>query len=94
MIAVTCAVFAVLLVLAVPVAFTIGTAGFDGLWWNGSRRLNLCSMMRWSVLSRSVTPGFNRHAERIPLYCTKSVPWSRTTVRTAQKIGRRPLLRN
>ena len=41
MIAVTCAVFAVLLVLAVPVAFTIGTAGFVGLWWNGSYPLTI-----------------------------------------------------
>jgi tripartite ATP-independent transporter DctM subunit len=41
MIAVTCGVFAVLLVLAVPVAFTIGTAGFIGLWWNGSYPLTI-----------------------------------------------------
>ena len=41
MIAVTCAVFAVLLVLAVPVAFTIGMAGFVGLWWNGSYPLTI-----------------------------------------------------
>jgi hypothetical protein len=36
MIAVTCIVFTVLLLLAVPVAFTNGKAGFQGLWWIGS----------------------------------------------------------
>jgi tripartite ATP-independent transporter DctM subunit len=41
MIAVACIVFAVLLALAVPVAFTIGTAGFIGLWWNGSYPLTI-----------------------------------------------------
>ena len=41
MIAVACAVFAILLLLAVPVAFTIGTAGFIGLWWNGSYPLTI-----------------------------------------------------
>src|ERR1044072_1395906 len=41
MIAITCAVFAVLLVLGVPVAFTIGMAGFVGLWWNGSYPLTV-----------------------------------------------------
>jgi tripartite ATP-independent transporter DctM subunit len=41
MIAVTCAVFVVLLVLAVPVAFTIGMAGFVGLWWSGSYPLTI-----------------------------------------------------
>ena len=41
MIAVACAVFAILLLLAVPVAFTIGTAGFLGLWWNGSYPLTI-----------------------------------------------------
>src|ERR1041384_5538883 len=35
MIAVTCVVFAVLLLLAVPVAFTIGMAGFLGPWGSG-----------------------------------------------------------
>ena len=58
MIAVTCAVFAVLLVLGVPVAFTIGMAGFVGLWWNGSTRSpSSCSRSsyRWtpSCCSRS-----------------------------------------
>jgi C4-dicarboxylate transporter DctM subunit len=41
MIAVTCSVFALLLVLAVPVAFTIGMAGFVGLWWSGSYPLTI-----------------------------------------------------
>ena len=41
MIAVTCIVFAVLLLLAVPVAFTIGMAGFLGLWWSGSYPLTV-----------------------------------------------------
>ena len=41
MIAVTCVAFAVLLLLAVPVAFTIGMAGFLGLWWSGSYPLTV-----------------------------------------------------
>jgi C4-dicarboxylate transporter DctM subunit len=41
MIAVTCIAFAVLLLLAVPVAFTIGMAGFLGLWWSGSYPLTV-----------------------------------------------------
>ncbi len=36
MITVTIATFLIFLVLAVPVAFTVGMAGFLGLWWNGS----------------------------------------------------------
>lgn len=36
MIAVTSAVFVVLLVLGVPVAFAVGMAGFLGLWWSGA----------------------------------------------------------
>jgi tripartite ATP-independent transporter DctM subunit len=36
MIAVTIAAFAILLILAVPVAFAVGMAGFLGLWWSGS----------------------------------------------------------
>ena len=41
MIAVTGLVFVVLLMLAVPVAFTIGMAGFVGLWWSGSYPLTV-----------------------------------------------------
>src|ERR1044072_7871701 len=41
MIAVTCVVFAVLLLLAVPVAFTIGMSVFLGLWWSGSYPLTV-----------------------------------------------------
>ena len=41
MIAITGLVFVVLLLLAVPVAFTIGMAGFVGLWWSGSYPLTV-----------------------------------------------------
>jgi C4-dicarboxylate transporter, DctM subunit len=40
-IAITALTFLVLLVLAVPVAFSVGTAGFIGLWWNGSYPLTI-----------------------------------------------------
>jgi C4-dicarboxylate transporter DctM subunit len=36
MITVTITAFVVLLILAVPVAFSVGMAGFLGLWWSGS----------------------------------------------------------
>jgi C4-dicarboxylate transporter DctM subunit len=36
MIAVTIAAFVVFLILAVPVAFAVGMAGFLGLWWSGA----------------------------------------------------------
>jgi C4-dicarboxylate transporter DctM subunit len=36
MITVTVVVFVILLVLAVPVAFAVGMAGFLGLWWSGA----------------------------------------------------------
>lgn len=36
MITVTIASFLILLILAVPVAFTVGMAGFLGLWWSGA----------------------------------------------------------
>ncbi len=37
----TAIAFAVLLVLAVPVAFTVGVAGFLGLWWSGAYPLSI-----------------------------------------------------
>ena len=37
----TAVAFAVLLVLAVPVAFTVGAAGFLGLWWSGAYPLSI-----------------------------------------------------
>jgi len=40
-IALTAVVFAALLVLAVPVAFTVGMAGFLGLWWSGAYPLSI-----------------------------------------------------
>ncbi len=36
MIALTTVVFVVLLLLAIPVAFAVGMAGFAGLWWGGT----------------------------------------------------------
>jgi C4-dicarboxylate transporter DctM subunit len=36
MITITIAAFVVLLILAVPVAFAVGMAGFLGLWWSGA----------------------------------------------------------
>jgi C4-dicarboxylate transporter DctM subunit len=41
MIAVTSAAFLVLLLLAVPVAFTVGSAGVIGLWWSGQYPLTI-----------------------------------------------------
>lgn len=41
MIALTAITFVILLVLAVPVAFTVGMAGFVGLWWNGAYPLTI-----------------------------------------------------
>ncbi len=41
MIAATSLTFLVLLLLAVPVAFAVGTAGFVGLWWSGSYPLTV-----------------------------------------------------
>jgi tripartite ATP-independent transporter DctM subunit len=40
-IALTAVVFAALLLLAVPVAFTVGMAGFLGLWWSGGYPLSV-----------------------------------------------------
>ena len=36
MITITIAAFVILLILAVPVAFAVGMAGFLGLWWSGA----------------------------------------------------------
>jgi len=36
MVALTTVVFVILLLLAVPVAFSVGMAGFAGLWWSGA----------------------------------------------------------
>ncbi len=36
MVALTTVVFVVLLLLAVPIAFSVGMAGFVGLWWSGT----------------------------------------------------------
>ena len=41
MILATSLAFLVLLLLAVPVAFTVGTAGFVGLWWSGNYPLTV-----------------------------------------------------
>ena len=41
MIVATSLAFLVLLLLAVPVAFTVGTAGFVGLWWSGNYPLTV-----------------------------------------------------
>ncbi|HKB24150.1 MAG TPA: TRAP transporter large permease [Methylomirabilota bacterium] len=41
MIALTALAFVVLLLLAVPVAFTVGAAGFLGLWWSGAYPLSI-----------------------------------------------------
>ncbi len=41
MIALTAITFVILLVLAVPVAFTVGMAGFVGLWWKGAYPLTI-----------------------------------------------------
>jgi len=41
MIALTATTFVILLVLAVPVAFTVGMAGFVGLWWKGAYPLTI-----------------------------------------------------
>ena len=40
-IALTAIVFAALLLCAVPVAFTVGMAGFMGLWWSGAYPLSI-----------------------------------------------------
>jgi len=40
-IALTALAFVVLLLLAVPVAFTVGMAGFVGLWWSGAYPLTI-----------------------------------------------------
>ncbi len=37
----TAVVFAALLLCAVPVAFTVGMAGFMGLWWSGAYPLSI-----------------------------------------------------
>ena len=41
MIAATGLIFIVLLLLAVPVAFSVGAAAFVGLWWSGSYPLTV-----------------------------------------------------
>ena len=41
MITITIAAFVILLVLAVPVAFAVGMAGFLGLWWSGEYPLTI-----------------------------------------------------
>ena len=41
MITITIAAFVILLVLAVPVAFAVGMAGFLGLWWSGAYPLSI-----------------------------------------------------
>ncbi len=41
MIAVTIVAFVILLILAVPVAFAVGMAGFLGLWWSGQYPLTI-----------------------------------------------------
>jgi tripartite ATP-independent transporter DctM subunit len=41
MIAITIVAFVVLLILAVPVAFAVGMAGFLGLWWSGQYPLTV-----------------------------------------------------
>jgi len=41
MIAITIVAFVILLILAVPVAFAVGVAGFLGLWWSGQYPLTI-----------------------------------------------------
>jgi len=41
MIAITIVAFVILLILAVPVAFAVGMAGFLGLWWSGQYPLTI-----------------------------------------------------
>lgn len=41
MITITIAAFVILLVLAIPVAFAVGMAGFLGLWWSGEYPLTI-----------------------------------------------------